>query len=258
MTSFVLQADGGSVTGMSIERKMTRTAPLADLDIVAKHVGASHQAARQRFSSPAVAARYPTSETPTRRDLREWRCISRLLKGVSPGARVLDLPCGAGRMTHRLLHARFSVTAADSSRPMLQRARETLGKQRDLAQFPLRFNCCDVLNTPYENDAFDAVLSNRLFHHFVEPGTRQLALQEMARICRGPIVLSFFRSHGVDAIRFRMKHAIRGSTPQDRVPISLQTLRQDAHIAGLDLQVATPTRWGISPQWYAKFVRSRR
>lgn len=250
---------------MSIQREMHKTAPLAtNLGTAASHskrvslAGASHIAARQRFSSPAVAAKYPTAEKPSRRDLREWRCISRLMEGVSPAAPVLDLPCGAGRMTLRLLEAGFNVTAADTSRPMLQRAQASLAKHQSLAQIPLRFNYCDILNTPYENDAFKAILCNRLFHHFVEPATRQLALRELARICSGPIVLSFFRKHGVDAIRFQLKHAIRGSIPLDRVPISLCVLQQDANAAGLDLQMAIPTRWGISPQWYVKFGRSRR
>lgn len=249
---------------MSIQREMQRTAPLAtSLGTAAIHsksvslAGASHIAARQRFSSPAVAAKYPTAEKPSRRDLREWRCISRLLKGVLPSSSVLDLPCGAGRMTLRLLEAGFKVTAADTSRPMLQRAQASLGKHQSLAQFPLRFNCCDILNTPYKDDAFEAILCNRLFHHFVEPATRQLALRELARICRGPIVLSFFRKHGADAIRFQLKHAIRGSIPLDRVPISLSVLQQDANAAGLDIQVAIPTRWGISPQWYVKLGRSQ-
>lgn len=249
---------------MSTEPELSGTAQLATISgkSVAVwsggiHNGASHLAARQRFNLPEVAARYPAAEKPTRRDLREWRCISQLLKGVSPAARVLDLPCGAGRMTWRLLEAGFEVTAADTSRPMLQRAQDSLGKHQRLARFPLRFNCCDILNTPFQDDAFEAILCNRLFHHFIEPATRQLALRELARICNGPIVLSFFRTHGLDAFRFRVKHAIRGSKPIDRVPISLRTLRQDASKAGLVLQEKTPTRWGISPQWYVRLVRSQ-
>lgn len=216
--------------------------------------GESHRATRERFDSPTVAARYPSSHSHSRRDRREWRCISRLLEGVPAGAQVLDLPCGTGRMTGRLLNSGFAVTAADSSPHMLQHAQALLSQHSCGELSCLQFSCCDVLQTPFADAAFDAVLCNRLFHHFVEPETRHAALCELARICRGPIVVSFFRNFGIDAFRFHLKHAVRGTVPCDRIPISLHTLRQEIGQAGLEIVSVIPTRWGISPQWYVKLA----
>jgi SAM-dependent methyltransferase len=42
---------------------------------------------------------------------------------VPPGARILELGCGVGRMTHPLLERGFRVTAVDESAEMLERVR---------------------------------------------------------------------------------------------------------------------------------------
>ncbi|MCN9239705.1 class I SAM-dependent methyltransferase [Streptomyces sp. RY43-2] len=44
---------------------------------------------------------------------------------VPPGARILELGCGVGRMTHPLLDRGFTVTAVDESPQMLERVRGT-------------------------------------------------------------------------------------------------------------------------------------
>ncbi|MEV3969950.1 class I SAM-dependent methyltransferase [Streptomyces sp. NPDC050698] len=42
---------------------------------------------------------------------------------VPPGAHILELGCGVGRLTHALLDRGFTVTAVDESAPMLERVR---------------------------------------------------------------------------------------------------------------------------------------
>ena len=42
---------------------------------------------------------------------------------VPAGARILELGCGVGRMTHALLERGFEVTAVDESAEMLERVR---------------------------------------------------------------------------------------------------------------------------------------
>ncbi|KAB2971055.1 methyltransferase domain-containing protein [Streptomyces sp. SS1-1] len=42
---------------------------------------------------------------------------------VPPGARILELGCGVGRVTHPLLERRFAVTAVDESQEMLDHVR---------------------------------------------------------------------------------------------------------------------------------------
>ena len=225
----------------------------------AARVGQSYLFARERFSRPAVAAAYPQEYRLTRRDQRERRCILRAVEELPCGSHVLDLPCGSGRLLKLLVDRGFRVTAADCSAAMLKHAHVSYQQwRRDLpnSQPPVVFRNADVMQTEFADDEFDAVVCNRLFHHFTEAITRRQALAELRRICRGPIVLSFFNSFALDAVAFRMKHLMRGSKPVDRIPIPLSLFAHDVRAAGLRIERQLATRWGISPMWYLVLKRA--
>ena len=222
-------------------------------------VGQSYLFARERFSRPAVAASYPRAYRSTHRDRRERHCISRALEGLPSGSSVLDLPCGSGRLLELLTHRGFQVTAADTSVAMLEHAQELHKRNTSTlsaAGPTVIFRNADVMQTQFADDEFDAVVCNRLFHHFTEAITRRQALAELRRICRGIIVLSFFNSFAMDALTFRLKHWARRTTPIDRIPIALSTFTADIHTAGLRIERKLATRWGISPMWYVVLSRA--
>lgn len=218
--------------------------------------GPSYRKALERFDSDEGAAKYAGRLVGSRHDLREKRCILAALRGVPAGSRLLDLPCGTGRLTALLVAEGFDVTGADSSEHMVSHARRLWeeacaedAERRSRARFLVE----DVMRTSFEDWEFDAVVSNRLFHHFDEQATRIAALRELRRICRGPLVVSFFNSFALDALRFRIRNFLTRSRPTDRVPIPLRRLRAEAESAGLRIDGSYATRWGISPQWYLRF-----
>lgn len=212
----------------------------------------SHAAAQAKFDSAAMAATYRGKFVGTSKDRREKDCIRRGLASVPRGARVLDLPCGTGRITTFLLDQGYRVHAADYSEHMVAQAREACAGRDGVA-----FEQQDVMKTTFADGEFDAVVCNRLFHHFIEASTRRRALAELARISKGPIVASFFCSFALSALKFRVRNALRGVVPTDRVPIPLTEFTQDVEAAGLRIEQVLPVRWAISPQTYVKAVRVR-
>jgi SAM-dependent methyltransferase len=67
-----------------------------------------------------------------------------LVHGVIPaGAEILELGCGAGRMTHRLLELGHPVTAVDNSAEMLARVRGATTVEAEIEDLDLgrRFGC---------------------------------------------------------------------------------------------------------------------
>ena len=82
---------------------------------------ASHRLARERFSRKSLADIYPTEYSNRWRDRREKACILKCLESIPGGSRVLDLPCGTGRMTRILVSRGYDVTGADVSEAMLGR-----------------------------------------------------------------------------------------------------------------------------------------
>jgi SAM-dependent methyltransferase len=84
---------------------------------------------------------------------RETELIARLL-GLPAGARVLDMPCGYGRIANRLAGRGLVVTGVDDDELFLARAREdaaALGVQVD-------YRAGDMRDPPVE-DGYDAALN---------------------------------------------------------------------------------------------------
>jgi len=220
---------------------------------------ASHQLALTRFGRKSLADKYPTEYSNRLRDRREKACVLKCLDSIPRGARVLDLPCGAGRMTRLLVERGYRVTAADASEAMLSRAKENYsnyqkerGAQAPAVQFELR----DVLSTGYPNDHFDGISCIRLFHHFDEADTRRRALGELRRICRGPIVVTFLNSFALDRVTYWLRARMRGRTQASQLPIPLKTFASDIAAAGLKIDRKMAAHWGISSRWF--LVVSRR
>ena len=117
------------------------------------------------------------------------------------------------------------------------------------------FRVASVFETDFADGAFDAVVCNRLFHHFPLPQARRDALRELGRICRGPIVVSFFRNLGLDALAFSMKNLLRRRKSIDRIPVNYATFRKDIASAGLVPLRTLATRPLVSRQWYVVMER---
>ncbi|SRR5581483_5125978 len=75
---------------------------------------------------------------------------------IRPGASVLELGCGTGALTEKLISRGARVTAVDRSDAMLRRARRRAPSAKIV--------CCDILNFQYEQK-FDRVLLAFVLHH---------------------------------------------------------------------------------------------
>jgi SAM-dependent methyltransferase len=207
--------------------------------------------ARERFDDPGVAAKYPSAFGEGHRDRCERRALERALDSVPRGASVLDLPCGTGRLTGILLGRGYRVTGADSSPAMVERARALRADRAPEVAFEVE----DALATTYADGRFDAIVCNRLFHHFLEESTRRSALAEFKRIGKGPIVVSFFNLASLGAWSRRIRYALRGRTITDRVAIASKTLARDCEAVGMKLERVVLARPLLSQQTYAVVTR---
>jgi SAM-dependent methyltransferase len=219
---------------------------------------ASHALARQRFGRKSLADKYPTEYSNRWRDRREKACIIDCLNAIPAGSKVLDLPCGTGRMTRLLVERGYRVIAADASEAMLVRAKDNYaayrsGKGNAAPEVP--FSIRDVLSTGFANDEFDGVSCIRLFHHFSEAETRRKALRELNRICRGPIVVTFLNSFALDRLSSWVKMRVRNRKPENQRPIPLKTFAADIDAAGLQIDKKIAAHWGISSRWFLVLSR---
>lgn len=68
---------------------------------------------------------------------------------------ILDLGCGTGVLTEQLKNFGTKVIGVDSSRSMIDKAKEQFDN--------IEFMVCDALDLPFEKE-FDVVFSNAVFH----------------------------------------------------------------------------------------------
>lgn len=145
--------------------------------------------ARKGYRSAEKALEY--SRRSVRRDVAEKKLLERIIReiiNVEKGRklRVLDVPCGTGRIAHFLEGLGLDVMEADIAHAMLiqgQASGNIVGRSvvADLEG-----------GLPFPNDTFDIVLTWRFLHHLPSIDRLMDVIRETARISRKWIVFSFF------------------------------------------------------------------
>jgi SAM-dependent methyltransferase len=113
-------------------------------------------------------------------------CAARLVRfaGVQRGQRVLDVGCGTGVVSITAARLGAKVTGADLTPELLVQARENAA----IAGLDIEWREADVEALPFDDDAFDAVLSQ--FGHIFAPRP-QVALREMLRVLKPGGTIAF-------------------------------------------------------------------
>ncbi|MDO8682974.1 MAG: class I SAM-dependent methyltransferase [Armatimonadota bacterium] len=160
-------------------------------------------------------------------DSLEKKAILKALRYVPPGARILDVPCGTGRITEFLLNLGYRVVGADISEPMMAHAKKALAEHPSMEAFYL----ADAESLPFKEGEFDAVTSIRFSNH-VPPEIRLRVLSEMRRVSNGPIIISYCNPNSLSAMKRRLKALFRRPhAPWN--PASRRTVAREASQAGL-------------------------
>jgi len=173
---------------------------------------------RERWRSPEVAARYATGRFATARAReRDPRLVRRLLRRAGEdlaGARVLDVPCGTGRLAPLFAESR-STLGADVSVEMLRRA-------------PPPRVVADAASLPFADGSFELVVCCRLLHHLDPVAELPAVIAELVRVSSGLVLASFWDSASLPAWRRRLGRRARSA----RRPIAKRELESCFDAAG--------------------------
>ncbi|MFZ5801925.1 MAG: class I SAM-dependent methyltransferase [Candidatus Omnitrophota bacterium] len=146
--------------------------------------------AREHYQKTSVAGAYDDERTRSwigRQAYRqESKALDRILRQYldSPG-RVLDLPCGTGRMVPILKKHGLQVTGGDISEAMMAIARARFAEET-----ATEFLRIDAEKIDFPDAHFDYLVSFRFMCH-LPPETLRRVLDEMIRVTRKLLVLNF-------------------------------------------------------------------
>jgi SAM-dependent methyltransferase len=221
--------------------------------LAAARPGLDPRAVLRRLQPDDTAARYevPGRSTAYReRSRRRGEREQQLLAAVWPGRggeRVLDAPCGTGRLLP-LLRDRFGgrVCWADGALAMLAEACADHGDGVPAVR-------ADALHLPFADRCFHAVLMFRFLHH-LPPARQEQAVAEACRCSRDFVVFSFFHPCSVHHLWRRLGELVRG-TASARFPVTLGRLRRWCQRAGFELHRAAADQPYLRDLWVVSFVR---
>src|SRR5690348_10958931 len=97
-----------------------------------------------------------------KKHMAELQLIDRAFALVPKQHRVLDLPCGGGRISIHLGQQGYQMAAADLSESMRTLAQKNMAD----AQLSCSIESQDIERLTYEAQSFDTIVCFRLFHHF--------------------------------------------------------------------------------------------
>lgn len=209
--------------------------------------------ARDQYQG-ATATSYDADRTRTAYDRLKWRLerrrLVRTLERVAPGATVLDVPTGTGRMLDAIHEVAAAVVGADISRDMLALARTRPGTAVPLLQ-------TEAERLPFPDASFGVVVSIRFFQHLPAPAIMPI-LTEMCRVsANGALVqapITKVTSRPIKAVVGALRYAthrgpgprppLRAPRPTNRYfPVTRETLVRDLGANDLHLNAARFVTW---------------
>lgn len=156
----------------------------------------------------------------------ECRLVERALRGVPREETIVDVPCGAGRMTVFLASLGFHPAAADVSPAMVELARGRFAREGMDVAVEER----DLENTGWPDGAFDNVFCFRFFHHLPTDEHRRRVCNELGRVATKRVVVSYLDARSWTWRRRALETRFRGKTfkKYPLAPRAMAGLFQDA------------------------------
>ena len=169
---------------------------------------------------------------------REKRLLERILQTVGRQETLLDVPCGAGRLSPVLARFADQVYEVDYSLAILKLCRANAPRGN---YAPFLANAT-ALCLPFGDRTFDLVASIRLSHHFPKAEDRLAHVRELCRVSRRYVLVTFF---GTESLKNRLRNARRmlGSKKRGKFTLHHREVEGVAKECGFRLRDS----WALAP-----------
>ncbi|MFK7739557.1 MAG: class I SAM-dependent methyltransferase [Planctomycetota bacterium] len=164
-------------------------------------------------------------------DRRERRILSDFLQRCAPIGDLLDCPSGFGRLLSLCREHAERVTEADFSPSMLALNEDMNGEKASYLR-------CSALEIPRPDDSFDVAISVRLSHHLDDKQDRLRHIDELCRVARSGVVLTFFSTKSLKDRMRRLRRLWNKKRPKNT--LSPDEVRAQFEARGFQVDAMTP------------------
>jgi len=98
-----------------------------------------------------------------------------------------------------------------------------------------RVVAASLFRLPFQDRSLVSCACLRFLHHLPDRAQRVAALSELARVARGPLVVSLWTGVNYQSLRGRVKRLL-GRRPSQRHALPLRAFREEAERAGLSVK----------------------
>lgn len=164
---------------------------------------------------------------------QEMKIVLWFLHSYGDSGRGLDVPCGAGRLASCFEMARCSWLGVDVS-PAMAKLAGASGMGSTVV--------AEATTLPFGEGVFPFIVCVRLLHRIQDRATRLGILRELARLCRGPILLTYYTRWNLRGVQRWLRRKYPG--------LSLGDIRGELREAGFRIKREIPLRRITQQQWF--------
>ncbi len=180
----------------------------------------------------------------------EWRLIRRHLDKVGHSRVILELPCGGCRITPAFADAADLIIESDIAIGQLRYGRAT-----SKVTTPRAWMTASAFHIPLRDNSVDGTICIRLAHHLPTAAERDRLFQELLRVSKRFVIVTFFDHYSLKNLTRRIRH------PFNRKPLKL-TMTTDrvadlARAGGARLVAAPSLNRIASGHRFALLVKDR-
>ena len=180
---------------------------------------------------------------------RDQRLVNKAVRYAGHVERILDVPCGTGRLIRSLAFRVPHAIGADVSLDMIESSRLSHPVKKRLNGL-LEYVQCDAKYLPFGNDSFDVVVSGRFLHHLfhLDEAERVKVIREFARVSRQWVLGDFNIQYGLKYHINRLRGIL--GTPMKSQRMTAAKVFEELAKSGLRVEQVYPISWFASEKWY--------
>lgn len=159
---------------------------------------------------------------------REFKLLDRLLSSQGHCELLLDLPCGGGRLSPRIgAHTDLLIEADIAVGQVLY------GKRHSELDTPQTWMTASAFHIPFRDNSVDGTICCRLCHHLPTAAERERLIEELLRVSRRFVIMTFFDFYSLKNWLRRARRPFNKKPP--KLTMTVERVRELAEANGARL-----------------------